>query len=220
MEGLPSRYFCVLYIPGDELAGCIDAVRFLANPAVKHRAHITVRGPYERPTPVDKLNQMLAGNVVTVTGIGRFVGDRQQTVFLDCEGNRLRSVWWKRDFGYQPHITLYDGADAALAEAIAAAAARFRYQISFVGDRLQWLESKPGRPAVGMSAYYDGWISDLVRSVTGEWVRADDLSALSQVRRLQLITALLEHLAGLSGGQAPGLPGLEVAARASHISQA
>lgn len=217
-------FFYVLYIPGEELGGCIDAIRFLANPSVKHRAHITVRGPYERPTPVDKLNQSLAGNVVTVTDVGRFVGDRQQTVFLDCDGTRLRAVWWKRDFGYHPHITLYDGADMQLAEAIAAAAARFRYQLRFVSDRLELLESRPGRPATGMAAYFDGWLSDLVRTVTGQSLRADEVCALSAVRRLRLLEGLLEHLAGLSGaflpGQAPGLPGLEVAGRASHISQA
>lgn len=198
MHPSPKLYFYVVYIPDQDLAHCIDAIRFVANPMIKHRTHITVRGPHERPIAVDKLNRRLQGNAVTITGVDRFFGVNQWTVFLDCKATNLQAVWWKRDYGYHPHITLYDGPDPDLADAVALLAEQHPWDITFRADHLELLEPCQGQAAPRLSGYFETDLSPLIQAVSGDQLQAHDVVSLPQRDRLVLISALFSHLAGLS----------------------
>lgn len=188
----------MLYIPGETLSGCLDAVRYLADPSAKHLAHITVRGPCAEPIATEPLNRQLAGNLITLAGVDSFRGDRQQTVFLGCDGTRLRRVWAKRDYGYHPHITLYDGEDPAFAEALLAVAGRYRFNSPFRCDRLVELTSFRGLPDPALAARFDTALRPLVARVTGWELGAAEVGSLPASQRLHLIDRLLEHLSAHS----------------------
>jgi hypothetical protein len=138
-SGATARVFYVLVVPDPEIAACLDTARLLADSAARWRAHITVRGPYDSEIQTEALARALVGNIVTVFGVGRFAGQagaQQNTVVLRCDGTRLRVVWDKPDFPYNPHITLYDGPDPAVADAVAEVLGRHRLSLRFVSDRL------------------------------------------------------------------------------------
>jgi hypothetical protein len=106
------RLFYVLYPEEPSLRFVLDAIRFLANPYEKERAHLTVRGPcsrHYRDQTLQRLNEKIASSQIVISGVDRFFAERQHTVFLSCDGPNLKQVWLKPDYGYHPHITLYDG---------------------------------------------------------------------------------------------------------------
>jgi hypothetical protein len=88
---------------------------------------------------VDELNRELHGNEIEVSGVGVFVAPSQYTVFLACDGSRLRNVWQKTDYGYNPHLTLYDGRDSAFANALKAIVTRHELPWRFRADELRLL---------------------------------------------------------------------------------
>ena len=107
---MASRMFHVLYVPDGLIADCIDAIRVLAHPSEKHRAHITVRGPYQRASNrLDSVNRSIESSEINIDGSGNFFESGQNTVYLRCRSPNLESVWYKPDYGFNPHITLYDG---------------------------------------------------------------------------------------------------------------
>lgn len=106
------RLFYVIYPEEPALRFVLDAIRFLANPYEKERAHLTVRGPcsrHYRDQTLRRLNEKIASSHIAISGVDRFFAERQHTVFLSCDGPNLKQVWLKPDYGYHPHITLYDG---------------------------------------------------------------------------------------------------------------
>ena len=81
--------FYVVYIPDGPLAMCIDAIRAIANPGEKHRAHITLRGPYTQIHDMEGPDSMISGTEVTVSSVGHFFQERQNTVFFLAQRRTL-----------------------------------------------------------------------------------------------------------------------------------
>src|SRR5260370_2545642 len=103
------RVFYVLYICEPELSDCVDAIRLLANPAEKSAAHLTVRGPYQRKLPMNRLSEKISGKTIFVDKLGNFFQEHQNTVFFSSFSPYLPSVWKNSGFGFNPHITVDDG---------------------------------------------------------------------------------------------------------------
>jgi hypothetical protein len=82
---------------------------------------------------------VLRANRVEVSGVNHFLGPSQYTVFLQCDGSRLKHVWAKNDYGYHPHLTLYDGSDPRIASDLESVACRHEFRWSFRADKLQAL---------------------------------------------------------------------------------
>jgi hypothetical protein len=88
--------------------------------------HLTIRGPYSREVPhgiVARCRDILKHDTLRVWDVGRFSNVGEEVVYLRVDSPNLRKVWWKPDypigqFGFHPHISLYRGADADLAEAL------------------------------------------------------------------------------------------------------
>jgi hypothetical protein len=66
----------------------------------------------------------MSHDVLRIYGAGRFSNAGEEVVYLRVESSHLREVWWKPDYpitsvGFNPHISLYRGANIALADAVA-----------------------------------------------------------------------------------------------------
>lgn len=94
--------------------------------ALKHPVHLTVRGPYSSGVPkriLETCRRRMEHDVLRICGVGRFRNPGEEVVFLRVESPNLRRVWYKPDypierFGFNPHISVYRGADSSLAESI------------------------------------------------------------------------------------------------------
>ncbi|MFT3907207.1 MAG: hypothetical protein QM718_12930 [Steroidobacteraceae bacterium] len=88
--------------------------------------HVTVRGPYSSPiraTQLARYRRLLASDPLLVEGAGAFAVGENTVVYLKVHHPRLRQIWWKPDYpvsmyGFNPHLTIYEGTDGARAERV------------------------------------------------------------------------------------------------------
>lgn len=81
---------------------------FLLNPDEKMPGHITLRGPFKTSQAAHQNVLNLFASEISITGVGRFPPP-QTTVYLACGSPAIEERWWKPDYGFNPHITVYDG---------------------------------------------------------------------------------------------------------------
>jgi 2'-5' RNA ligase len=116
-----AKSFVFLEISDAEIGALIYGIRAVAmtSPA-KSAPHITVRGPYSRPVSrkeILRYGRILSSRPVVLEGIGAFQSGDRITVYMKVQHPNLRQIWWKPDypikeFGFNPHLTLYEGKDA------------------------------------------------------------------------------------------------------------
>ena len=191
---MTSRTFHVLYVPDGLLASCIDAIRVLANPAEKHRAHITVRGPYYHGgKQVGSFNRLVEGSEVSIKGSGHFFDFGQNTVFLQCESPDLQAVWDKPDFGFNPHITLYDGSSQEFARNLWEIVSKHPYELSFIaGPLIPLVSSRRHQGGMALQADLD---LRFIRKITGLDLDKGGVESLGEDGRLKAIDKLCGYLA-------------------------
>ena len=190
-----SRTFQVLYVPDGLIAGCVDAIRVLASPAEKNRAHITVRGPYPGVANLTgTINRVIESSEIYIHGSGNFFDSGQNTVYLRCKSSKLETVWDKPDYGFNPHITLYDGPSHEFAKKLWDIASSRTYDISFIAGPLTPLVSSR-RHQGGMSLRADLDLR-LVRDVTGLDLDISGMTvdSLGEDQRLKAIDKLCDYL--------------------------
>ena len=183
----------MLYVPAGLVASCIDAIRVLANPAEKHRAHITVRGPYRRRGKrSDKFSRFVEGSEININGPAHFFDFGQNTVYLQCMSSELKAVWYKPDYDFNPHITLYDGESSAFARKLWDIVSKHSLKFSFVAGPLTPLVSS--RRHQGGMAIKINLDSRLLREVTGLDFDKILVESLGQDARLAAIDRLCGYL--------------------------
>lgn len=88
--------------------------------------HVTLRGPYEEPPPIEELQayaDRLRGYGVKIHDHGYFANAEGFSVFLRAECSVFRELWDKPDFKIpraliQPHITVFESNDRASAQSV------------------------------------------------------------------------------------------------------
>lgn len=88
--------------------------------------HITVRGPYYRTISVDAIEgfqKVLEQYPILIHGAGLFTNPDEFIVYTKVYSENLKQVWRKPDYpikeyGFNPHLTLYKGQDGGLAKEI------------------------------------------------------------------------------------------------------
>lgn len=210
LAGLPAaigdrqpkrQLFYVLFPPSGEVTAALDTIRYLANPRERWPVHITVRGPYGRQLPSTLLaqyNRELHGNKIEVSGVGHFVSPAQYTVFLACDGSRLKYVWAKSDYGYHPHLTLYDGGDAEIASDIERVVRGQDFRWSFRSDKLQALVGSNEWARAKMQQRFDlllSFRSTLGKRIGASSISASDAASLPWNERIALIETLFVEAA-------------------------
>jgi hypothetical protein len=199
--------FYVLHVQEKPLGDCIDAIRFLCNPSEKQRAHITVRGPYQKKIDIEGINRRLVGGIVSIDGVGNFFDSQQNTVFFRCSAPKLKAVWRKPDFPFSPHITIYDGGSAEFAHRLYDLLNRYDYSLRFRADELEAIESTKGQKSLQLALAFN---SSFVRKIVGERITADVVPILPEQQRLGFVAQLCKHLSASPKARAGG-PSLQSA---------
>jgi hypothetical protein len=193
------KVFYVLHIKEKALADCVDAIRFICNPAEKQRAHLTVRGPYRKRIDTTAISRRIIGDTVSIDSVGNFFDSGQNTVFFHCSAADLKSVWSKPHYPFNPHITLYDSNSSEFARRLFAVMSKYSYCMKFQADELEAIESRKGQDSLSLALAFN---SRLVSRLGGEKVTPSAIQTFSEEHKLTLVERLCEHLSSLSAGPA------------------
>ena len=116
-----AKSFVFLEISDPEISALIHGIRTIATSSPpKSAPHITIRGPYSRPVSrkeILRYERILSSHPIVLEGIGAFQSGDRATVYMKVQHPNLRQIWWKPDYpikqyGFNPHLTLYEGHDA------------------------------------------------------------------------------------------------------------
>jgi hypothetical protein len=189
-----ARWFYVVYVGDPTIAGCLNAIRILAEGAVKHPAHITLMGPYDGPRKdAASLSQRMNGQIVRVYSNGTFFSESQNTVFLKATCPAFKELWDKPTVAeFTPHLTIYDGGDRRYASEIADVLLHARIDLSFRADGLHHLQ---GSSAKRSEAIVSSLPVDLISSIIGRSFGPQLIRNGSHSMRIVCIRRLLEFLA-------------------------
>jgi len=101
----------------------VGALDFLASvvtgSGAHNRPHLTIQGPFLEKVGADSIQSIkrrLEGDVFFIGNPGLFETERGAVLFLRASSDHLLSVWNKpdypvRSFGFNPHVTIYEGPD-------------------------------------------------------------------------------------------------------------
>ena len=119
--------FLFLELLDAEINGLLFCIRELASGSAKRtNIHVTLRGPYAGPVPLQvmrRVERSLLKDTLLIANPGVFRNGATYVVYLAVTHRYLQSVSWKRDFpvkdfGFNPHITLYAGENGSRAETL------------------------------------------------------------------------------------------------------
>src|SRR5207249_1340689 len=139
------RVFYVIYVSDDRLRSAIDTIRLLAAPSVSHPAHLTVRGPYSQRRNMDAMSAAITGETVILHSAAYFFHKGQHTVFFEAAANNLEAIWHKPEFGFNPHVTIYDGRSRSRAIQLYQLLTRFPIVLTFTSRGLEPLIANGGQ---------------------------------------------------------------------------
>ena len=192
---MTRRIFYVIYFRNPNLQATLDAMRFIANPREKFQAHVTVRGPYEQRYSLPRLQELIHGMEVCAEGVDTFFLANQNTVFVRCYSEDFRKVWKKTDFGFNPHITIYDGASREFAETLFDRLSQLTIRFDFLADELTPIESRKGQSATWLLKSFNEKFAEYA---TGEPIKTNEVGMLSCQKRMSLIETLANRLSKYS----------------------
>jgi 2'-5' RNA ligase len=124
-----AKSFVFLEITDPEIAALVHGIRTAADGTSPSSApHVTIRGPYSRSVTASELRRyerILSTTPVVLQGFGVFEMSDKVVVYIKIQHEKLRQIWWKPDFpiakyGFNPHVTLYEGSDRERAERLLA----------------------------------------------------------------------------------------------------
>jgi hypothetical protein len=121
------RYFVFVEFGNSEVTEFLARLReALTQNKVNAPIHVTLRGPYSKPPPLDQVEEFaerLRGFGVKIHGNGYFNTPAGFAVFLRAECSVFRELWDKPDFKVspaliQPHITVYESPNRLAAQRV------------------------------------------------------------------------------------------------------
>lgn len=189
-----KRFFYVVDLPKPKLQRVFDSIRAVCDPHQKNRAHITVRGPYRQRYRMTAVNARIRGTPIEIDGPGAFFENGQHTVYLRCKSDALRDAWSKGDFGYAPHLTLYDGPSRRFAHRLFDLVTKIHPRVRFTAKKLTPLVSRAGQRGFGAAIELT---DDDLYETFGQPLRYSDLESLSDDSRLDLVERGLMRLSSL-----------------------
>lgn len=118
----------------------VGAIHFLSSSIggkIFDLPHLTIQGPYDEKVGLSKITSIrkkLSDDVFFIGNPGKFQTKKGCALFLRVTSENLRRVWDKPDFpvekfGFNPHITIYEGPDEARVDAALAFLKRHRLEL-------------------------------------------------------------------------------------------
>ena len=121
------RYFVFVQFGSNEVTDFLMRLRAaLTQNKTISPIHVTLRGPYPKPPPLDELEafaERLRGYGVKIHDHGYFNIPSGFAVFLRAECSIFRELWHKPDFKVspaliQPHITVFESSEREAAQRV------------------------------------------------------------------------------------------------------
>jgi hypothetical protein len=122
------KLFLFVEIHDEPVVRLINDLRTIFNGGKKKNSavHITIRGPYisiPDPIEIDGYWEIIKEEGVLISGVSNFNNNGKHIVYLKVQSKAIRGLWWKPDYpiskyGFNPHITLYEGSDKSIATTI------------------------------------------------------------------------------------------------------
>ena len=188
---MARRVFYVVYFEDKDLQRMLDAIRLVCEPGEKTQAHITIRGPYSQRYNLSAQQERIRGSRIAADGVDHFFNEGQSTVFIKCNSHELREAWKKSDFGFNPHITLYDGSSRTFATCLLQLLSGLNLSFPFVANGLFPLVSRKGQNTIELRAAYD---EHFVSGLLGNRLLLSDIDELDTKDRLSIVETIAKHL--------------------------
>lgn len=188
---MSRKVFYVVYFQDQRLQSILDAIRFIANPEEKTPAHITLRGPYSQVYNTRKLSEKIAGSEGFTYGAEAFFYETQNTVYFRCESENFWRVWNKKHYGFNPHITIYNGPSRIFAERLLSLLKQFSIRFQFVVGELQPMVSYKGQNSTFLREAFDEEIS---REIVGKKLTIKDIDNMPLDNRISTIRLFCREL--------------------------
>jgi hypothetical protein len=136
-------YFYGTYPSGKRVGRLFDLARLVLQPDYARKAHITLRGPYEKkPSPRSKWLRYQPSSAF-LGRPGTFFNEWQSTVYLRISFLEEHDLSWKPDFKDSvPHMSVYDGRDRSFAWQVLQVLREFSWDISVELTPVLILEKK------------------------------------------------------------------------------
>lgn len=115
-----KRHFVFVVFNDPVVVGVIDFLFSVLNKnKIRSKPHLTIQGPFEEKVSLEtiaSIKRRLADDDIFIGNPGLFETKDGVALFLKVRSQNLRKVWNKPDYpvelyGFNPHITLYEGAD-------------------------------------------------------------------------------------------------------------
>lgn len=142
------RYFLFLFPEETRVQELLDLAIYVLNPDEKWQAHVTLAGPYTDPRRLP--NETEFHRKISTLGVGEFRSEVQNTIFLEIKAKDLEEFWDKPDFPFRPHLTIYDGNDAELANRLYERLFEIRMFFSFHVSRIYVVSSVKGQSSLDL----------------------------------------------------------------------
>ena len=187
------RLFYVLYISDPIIQLCIDAARVICNPTEKEFSHITVRGPYKQRYKLRHQNRIIKGAKIHISDVGNFFNSKQNTVFLKCSSPKLKKVWKKGDYAYNPHLTIYDGESKEFAIELFDILKNYRINLYFIAEKLEYLESWKGHSNTQLIGKIDSYSMKICKLLDIK-LNYEIVNNLTDSGRLKFVSKIFKFL--------------------------
>lgn len=139
-----------LNLSGGLIFGVLSEIRNeFGEKSAPSKPHITIRGPYKEisKSVIDRASEIAKGDnfKIILNGTGCFKVSDLFYVYIAVKSDFIRPVWKKPDYPiskgfYNPHLTIYRGADMATANMIAERYSGFNEDV-FSDDVIVCLDS-------------------------------------------------------------------------------
>ena len=140
---------------------------------------------------VTELNKIIKNTFINVNEIGNFFEDKQNTVYLKCESENLNKIWDKKDYNYNPHLTIYDGKNIPFAHNLFHSLDDLNIRFSFKTSGLILYNSNAKIPTFFLKG---GIENDIIQKIISVDWRSIDPDKLSIKKKLVLIKKCFNYI--------------------------
>jgi len=188
------RWFDIIRFQEQEIQCLLDSIIVLANPDEKTPSHITLRGPYDEAPDSSAIESNIVGSRVHIIGVGNFFNEGQNTVFLRCGSDYIKKYWWKPNFPFNPHITLFDGQSIEFSQKLHSLLSRVKPYFQLTVGSLQTHRTVSGQKSFDLLLNVD---FELVSKFTGREVDSSSIRKMPEWERLMIIDRICNNLTWL-----------------------
>ena len=128
--------------------------------------------------------------------MGNFFGENQNTVFFICEGIILQKVWKKQDYGYNPHITIYDGNDKTFAHGLHKLLSQYQVDLVFKVEELKLITKSNGQKSFELKLDLNNEL--FKNTLEQSSIYSSNIERLSNQEKFNLINKIMQIFVNLS----------------------